>query len=355
MIKSWQAKLLLAFAIILMISSVMKGYSQSLLKNTTDPLPSWNEGEAKRAIMDFVKTSTNKNNPNYIEPSERIAAFDQDGTLWVEQPMYTQVIFAFEQIIALASKHPEWKTTQPFKAIISHDKAAMAKFTLQDLEKILFTTHSGMSVTEFENTVKNWLHTAKNPRWQRPYTELVYLPMLEVLTYLRANGFKTYIVTGGGQDFVRVYAQEVYGIPPEQVIGSAVKTNFITATATPELVKSKTLLLNNNYAGKPENIYLFIGKKSRAAFGNSTGDQQMLEYTQTSPGAHLMLLIHHDDAEREYSYGANSKVGTFSPALMSEANKNAWTVVSMKNDWRQIFAFENRRNLPSYHDAKEAA
>lgn len=307
----------------------------------SDPLTAWNEGPAKQAIINFVKASTDKSNPNYIPPSERIATFDQDGTTWVEYPMYTQVIFAFDRVKSLAPQHPEWKATQPFKAILKNDKKAIAKFTNKDLEKIVMATHTGMTVESFTKIVKNWLLHAKDTRWHRRYTELVYQPMLEVMKYLRAHGFKTYIVTGGGQDFVRAYSFEVYGIPPEQIIGSALEMQYqYDADGKSVLLRVPKLLLNDNFSGKPEDIYLFVGRRPAAAFGNSTGDQQMLEYTQIKNRPGLKLLVHHDDGKREYAYGPNSKVGTFSKALLQEAQKQNWIVVSMKKDWRKIFGFE---------------
>lgn len=310
--------------------------AHTIAASTNDPLSSWNEGPAKKAILDFVQTTTDKQNPQYIPPEQRIAAFDQDGTLWVEQPIYTQVIFALDRVIALAPKHPEWKNIEPFKSIIARDKTAIAKFTMKDLEKIVMVTHTGMTVEAFHQMVKDWIDKAKNPRWNRKYTDLVYQPMLEVMNLLRTNGYKTYIVTGGGQDFVRVFADKVYGVPPEQVIGSALDTKYSNGV----LMRTPKLLLNNDMSGKPEDIYLFLGRHPQAAFGNSIGDQQMLEYTQAGKGAALMMLVHHDDAEREYAYGAKSKVGTFSDALMAEANKHGWYVISMKNDWKRIFQFD---------------
>ncbi len=306
----------------------------------TDPLPSWNNGTVKNSILDFVRVTTDKTNPHYVLPVERIATFDQDGTTWVEQPMYAQVVFALDRVVELAPQHPEWQTTEPFKSILTHDKAAMATFTKQDLERIVVATHTGITVEAFQTAVQHWLATAKHPRWNRPYTELVYQPMLELIHLLQAHGYKIYIVTGGGQDFVRAYALKVYGIPPEQIIGSTFQTHYsFDKQKKGILSKTMKLLLNDNYSGKPEDIYLFIGHRPYAAFGNSTGDQQMLEYTQ-SGGPHLMLLVHHDDAKREYSYGSQSKIGTFSDALMTEAKQNNWLVVSMKNDWKRIFKFE---------------
>ena len=307
----------------------------------TDPLPSWNDGPAKQAIVEFVRVTTDKASPKFVPPEDRVATFDNDGTLWVEQPIYTQVTFAIDRVVALAPTHPEWKEQQPFKAILTRDREAMAKLTLQDIEKIIAVTHSGMTVEAFAGIVKEWAAGAKHPRFKRPYPELIYQPMLEVMKYLRDSGYRTYIVTGGGQEFVRAIAQPVYGVPPEQVIGSAGQTKYGYAKdGRPTLVKIPKVLLVDDKAGKPEAINLMIGRRPYAAFGNSSGDQQMLEWTQAGDGARLMVLVHHDDATREYAYGAASKIGTFPDALMAEARKRGWVVISMKSDWKRIFAFE---------------
>jgi phosphoserine phosphatase len=321
------------------------------LVRAQDPLPSWNEGPAKQAIVKFVKDTTTQGNPQFVSPEERVATFDQDGTLWVEHPMYTQVMYCLEKVPALVKAKPELAKVAPFNTVLEllhGDRAAMEKLTLPDLEKIGFATITGMPVETFQAEVKQWLAEAKHPRWKKPYTELTYLPMQEVLKYLRANGYKTYIVTGGGQDFVRVYAEQTYGIPPEQVVGTALGTKYGYAKdGKPFLTKEPKLVLNDNDAGKPEGIHLMIGRRPHIAFGNSTGDQQMLEYTKAGDGARLSLLVLHDDAEREYAYGpANglpeTKVGTFTQALYDEAKKNGWTVISMKDDWKVIFPFENK-------------
>ena len=308
----------------------------------SDPLPSWNDGAAKKAITDFVQvTTTDKASPKFVPPEARIATFDQDGTTWVEKPMYTQVMYCLERVPAVVKAKSELKNVEPFKTVLSGHRAAMAKFTMQDLMKIVAATLTGMTVDEFNAEVKNWLETAKDKRWKRPYTELVYQPMLEVMKFFRANGYKTYFATGGGQDFVRVYSEQVYGIPPEQVVGSAGAVQFsYNKDGKPILTKVPKLLLNDDKAGKPEGIHLMIGRRPYAAFGNSIGDRQMLEYTQAGDGARLMMLVHHDDAVREYAYGPKSKVGTFTDALMAEAKKKGWTVISMKNDWKKIFAWE---------------
>jgi len=311
-----------------------------------DPLPSWNDGPAKQAIVAFVTATTTEGGPSFVPPVERIATFDQDGTLWVEHPMYTQVTYCFDRLAAVAKAKPELANVEPFKTVLSGNREAIAKLSMDDLFKVLAVTLTGMSVDEFRAEAKKWLETARDARWKRPYTELTYLPMKEVLEYLRANGYKTYIVTGGGQDFVRVYAEEVYGIPPEQVVGTVGGTKYgYDKSGKPFLTKEPRLLLNDNDAGKPEGIHLMIGRRPYAAFGNSTGDRQMLEYTKAGGGARLAMLLLHDDAKREYAYGPaqglpNTKVGTFTPALYDEAKRQGWIVISMKDDWRRVFAFE---------------
>jgi phosphoglycolate phosphatase-like HAD superfamily hydrolase len=307
----------------------------------TDPLASWNDGAAKQAIVALVKETTDQSGPKYVPPAERIAVFDQDGTTWVEQPMYTQVMFALHQVGVMAAKDPKLEDVEPFKTVLSGDQAAIAKLSLPDLEKILAATHTGMTVEVFWKNVQDWITTAKHPRFQRLYTELVYQPMLEVMKYLRDNGYRTYIVTGGGQDFVRVYSDRVYGVPPEQVVGTAADTQFgYDKDGNAILTKVPKVLLIDDKTGKPVGIHFVIGRRPVAAFGNSTGDQQMLEYTQTGGGARLMMLVHHDDAAREYAYGPASKVGTFSDALAAEAKRRGWVVISMKNDWKRIFSWE---------------
>ena len=310
-------------------------------------LPSWNDGPAKQAIVAFVKaTTTNIGSPKFVPFEERIATFDQDGTLWVEHPMYTFMTYALEQVPALANAKPGLKEVEPFKTVLSGNREAMAKFTTHDLEEILGAALTGMTVDEFKAEVQTWLTTAKHPRWNRPYTELAYQPMIEVLQYLRANDYKTYIVTGGGQDFARMGSEKTYGIPPEQVVGTASATKYgYDKDGRPILTKEPKLTLFDDFGGKPEGIHMMIGRRPYAAFGNSTGDQQMLEYTSAGDGARLMMLVLHDDAEREYAYGPaqglpDTKVGTFTQALYDEAKKDGWTVISMKNDWKRIFAFE---------------
>lgn len=327
-------------------SATTAGQSVANTAAVANPLPSWNEGSAKQTIIDFVKTTTDRNNPKFVPPEDRIATFDQDGTTWVEQPIYSQVLFAFDRVAEMAPQHPEWKTKMPFKAIVTGDKEAIEKFTLKDIEVIAMATHTGMTAEAFGPIVKDWWAKAKHPRFDRPYSEMVYQPMIEVMKYLRDNGYRTYIVTGGGQDFVRTYALPVYGIPPEQVVGSALDTQYAyNKEGQGILMRDPKLLLNNNGAGKAEDIYLFIGKRPHAAFGNTDGDRQMLEYTQAGMGASLEMLVLHDDAPREYAYGPaqglpDTKVGTFPQTLYDEAKAKGWTVISMKNDWKQIFSWE---------------
>jgi phosphoglycolate phosphatase-like HAD superfamily hydrolase len=294
--------------------------------------------------LKFVKEATDPKGPQFIPVRERIATFDQDGTLWPEHPLYVEGVFALERVHELASQHPEWKTTEPFRSVLADDAQAIAKFDEAEWEKIVAATHAGMSTVAFAELVKAWLAAAKHPRFHRPYTELAYVPMLEVMKLLRANGFKTFIVTGGGQEFVRAYSDRVYGIPSEQVIGSSLLTKYAKGDK-PALVREPREFFIDDHAGKPVGINLFIGKRPRAAFGNSTGDTEMLEWTQATPGAHLMMLVLHDDAEREYAYGPASglpdtKVGTFSASLMDEAKVNGWPVISIKRDWKRIFGFQ---------------
>jgi len=338
-------RILLSALPLLPMPALLPG-TAAMAQDTGSQLASWNDGPAKQAIIDFVRATTDASSSKFVPPQERIATFDQDGTLWVEHPMYTQVIYCLDRVPAVVAQKPQFKNREPFKTVLSGDREAMAKLSLPELEEILIATLTGMPVEVFEAEAKKWIETAKHPRWGRLYTELTYQPMLEVLQYLRANGYKTYIVTGGGQDFVRVSSQQLYGIPPEQVVGTASGTKYgYGEDGKPFLTKEPKLLLNDNNAGKPEGIHLEIGRRPRAAFGNSTGDRQMLEYTGAGDGARLMMLLLHDDAQREYAYGPaqglpDTKVGTFTQALYDEAKKDGWTVISMKNDWKRIFAFD---------------
>ncbi|HEY6372550.1 MAG TPA: HAD family hydrolase, partial [Candidatus Sulfotelmatobacter sp.] len=303
-------------------------------------------GAAKQAIIDFVRATTEPSSQKFVPPEERIATFDQDGTLWVEHPMYTFMTYCFERVPTLVKDKPGLKDAEPFKTVLSGNREEMAKLTTPDLEKILGATLTGMTVEQFKAEVTKWLETARHPRWDKPYTELFYQPMLEVLRFLRGNGYRTYMVTGGGQDFARMGSEKVYGIPPEQVVGTASATKYdYDKDGKPILIKEPKLTLFDDFGGKPEGIHLMIGRRPYAAFGNSTGDQQMLEYTGAGDGARLMMLVLHDDAQREYAYGPaqglpDTKVGTFTQALYDEAKKDGWTVISMKNDWKKIFAFD---------------
>ena len=330
-----------AFAAAMFSPPVLNRYA-----NAQSPaLASWNDGPAKQAIVSFVKEVTDASGTKYVEPPDRIATFDQDGTLWVEHPLYTQAMFAMARVHDLAPQHPEWKQGDPFKAVLANDLAAMAKFSESDWEIILAATHAGMTTEAFRQLVKQWLATARDPRFHQPYTALVYQPMLEVMDYLRANGFKTHIVTGGGQEFVRVYSQIVYAIPPEQIVGSSILTKYEYQDGKPVLMREPKVFFIDDNVGKPVGINLFIGKRPYAAFGNSVGDQQMLEWTQAGDGARLTMLVLHDDPAREYAYGPASdlpdtKVGTFTQALYDEAKSKGWNVISMKNDWKRIFTFD---------------
>ncbi|MCB1148909.1 MAG: haloacid dehalogenase-like hydrolase [Chlamydiia bacterium] len=290
--------------------------SMSFCSAAGDPLPSWNEGCVKKRLIAFVEESSDPKSQRFIPIESRIATFDQDGTLWVEKPFYAQLAFSLDTV----ADHPEWNEN----------------WTLQDIEKVINAAHSGMSVTEFQQKVQNWLATAKHPRFKRPYTELVYQPMLELIDYLRKNDYKIYITSGGGQEFIRVYSEKVYGIPIDRVIGTAGKLQYTKVNSKPELMKLPELLFLDDKSGKPEAIQLFIGKRPVAAFGNSDGDREMLEWSQTLNNS-LQLLIHHDDAEREYAYDTDSKIGRFSTALKEEALKNNWLIISMKKDWNRIF------------------
>jgi len=306
-----------------------------------DPLPSWNDGKAKQSIVNFVTKVTKAGSPDFVPAPQRIATFDNDGTLWAEQPVYFQLLFAIDHVKALAPQHPEWQTQEPFASLLKGDLKGVMAGGEKALLEIVMATHAGMTTEEFEKTVKDWLATARHPKTGKLYTEMVYQPMLEVLTYLRANGFKTFIVSGGGIEFMRPWTEKVYGVPPEQVVGSSIKTQWEVRSGKPALVRLPEINFIDDKTGKPVGINAHIGRRPIAAFGNSDGDQQMLEWTQAGSGARLMMLVHHDDAKREWAYGPESKIGTFSDALMAEANQRGWTVISMKNDWKKVFAFDN--------------
>ncbi len=303
-----------------------------------DPLPSWNDGKAKQSILDFVAAVTREGSPDFVPAPQRIATFDNDGTLWVEQPMYTQLAFALDRVKALAPMHPEWANQQPFKAVLDGDMKALAAAGEHGLIELVMASHSGMTTEEFERIVKDWISTARHPRFKRPYTELVYQPMLEVLAYLRANGFKTFIVSGGGIEFMRPWSEQIYGVPPEQVVGSSIKTRFQMRQGIPELFRLPEVNFVDDGAGKPVGINEHIGRRPIAAFGNSDGDLQMLQWATKTGGRRFGLIVHHTDREREYAYDRESHFGHLDKALDAAA-LNDWTVVSMKDDWKRIFAF----------------
>jgi phosphoserine phosphatase len=301
-----------------------------------DLLPSWNDGPTKNRILEFVAAVTDKTSKDYVEPAERIATFDNDGTLWVEYPMYTQVLFAFDRVKTLAPQHPEWKTKQPFKALLAGDMKTVGASGMKGLMEIIIATHSGMIAAEFEQEVSNWLATNKQSKFNRLYTELIYQPQLELLNYLRANGFKTFIVSGGGIAFMRPISEKTYGIPPEQVVGSSVVTEFKVKDGKPTLVRMPKIDFINDKAGKPVGIYQHIGRRPILAFGNSDSDMQMIEYTLAGEGRRLGLFVHHTDADREYAYDRKSHVGTLDKAL-DQADANGWIIVDMKKDWKKVF------------------
>jgi haloacid dehalogenase-like hydrolase len=301
-----------------------------------DPLPSWNESTAKKAILDFVARTTQLGGLDFVPAAERIATFDNDGTLWVEQPVYTQFAFALDRVRALAPKHPEWQNQEPFKDILAGDMKAFESTGEKGLTEMVMATHAGMTTAEFEKIVRDWMATARHPRFHRLYTECVYQPMLELLAYLRGNGFRTYLVSGGGVEFMRPWTERVYGVPPEQVIGSSIKTRYEIRDGQPVLMRLPEVNFIDDKGGKPVGINETIGRRPIAAFGNSDSDQQMLEWTAAGRGARLMLLVHHTDAVREYAYDRNSSIGRLDTAL-DEAIAKGWTIVDMKRDWKTIF------------------
>jgi hypothetical protein len=302
-------------------------------------LHSWNDGSAKQSILNFVAAVTREGSPDFVPPADRIATFDNDGTLWVEQPMYTQMAFAFDRLKALASINPEWKDTQPFKAALEGDMKTLAATGERGLIALLMATHPGMTAIEFHNIVVDWIITARDPRFKRPYTELAYQPMVELLAFLRANGFKTFIISGGGIEFMRPWAERVYGVPPEQVVGSSIKTRFQMRDGRPELFRLPEMHFVDDNAGKPVGINHYIGRRPIAAFGNSDGDLEMLQWTTMVDGHRLGLIVHHTDAEREYAYDRDTAFGRLEKALDAAAT-HKWTVVDMKSDWKRIFAFD---------------
>jgi len=322
--------------------SILLGPARHILKQAeaqTEPLPSWNDGASRRAITDFVARVTQQGGPDFVPPDERIATFDNDGTLWVEHPMYVQLAFALDRVKALVPTHPEWKDTQPFKAALEGDMKTLAASGDHGLAELIMATHAGMTTEEFQKIVTDWLATARDPRFKRPYTALSYQPMIELLAYLRGNGFKTFIVSGGGIEFMRPWTERVYGVPPEQVVGSSIKTKFQMRDGRPELFRLPEVNFIDDGAGKPVGINEFIGRRPIAAFGNSDGDLEMLQWTTMTGGARLGLIVHHTDAEREYAYDRDTPFGRLDKAL-DVAAMNHWVVVDMKNDWKRIFAAE---------------
>lgn len=326
---------------LIMTLMLAMAFTQLPSAHAGDALPSWQKGKAKQSIIDFVKRVTRKGAPDFVKPSERIAVFDNDGTLWIEQPMYVQLAFALDRVKAMAPRHPEWRTQAPFDAALAGDlKAVMAGGTKALLELVM-VSHAGMTTDNFAATVMDWLQTARHARFDSPYTDLVYQPMLEVLDYLRANGFKTYIVSGGGIEFMRPWTESVYGIPPEQVVGSSVKTRFEIKDGVPAIMRLPELNFIDDKEGKPVGINLHIGRRPIAAFGNSDGDLAMLQWTAAGKGPHFCLYVHHTDSAREWAYDRESHIGKLDKGL-DEARANGWTVVDMKTDWKRVFRFEKK-------------
>ena len=311
----------------------------SLPALAADPLPSWNEGPNKKQIIEFVQAVTAEGSKDYVKPAERIAVFDNDGTLWTEQPAYFEVLFAFDEVKRLAPQHPEWKTTQPFQAVLEGDHKALAAAGMDGLLKIIGATHTGVSTEAFIDNARNWLKQARHPKTGKPFDQMIYQPMLEMLDYLRSQQFKTYIVSGGDTAFMRAFAEEVYGVPPEQVIGSNFVTQFQLKDGKPQVLRTAKLAHNDDGPGKPESIDAIIGRRPILAFGNSDGDLQMLQWTAAGPGKRLMGLVHHTDAQREWAYDRNSQVGRLDKALDLAKQQN-WTVVDMASDWGRIYPFD---------------
>ncbi|MFC2016002.1 HAD family hydrolase [Chloroflexota bacterium] len=312
-----------------------------MTKNRTeaDPLPSWHEGPSKESILRFVEAVTAEGGPEFVPPLDRIAVFDNDGTLWSEKPLYFQVAFALDRVKALAPQHPEWQEQEPFRAVLDGDMAGALKGGMKAILDILVATHGGDTTGEFEQVVSDWIASERHPRTGRLYTEMVYQPMLELLDYLRANDFRTYIVSGGGIEFMRAWVEDVYGIPPEQVIGSSIETKFEMRESGPVLVRTPKVDFVDDNEGKPVGIHKFIGRRPILAFGNSDGDHQMLQWTAAGEGARLMGLVHHTDADREWAYDRESPVGRLDRAL-DEAREKGWTVVDMKHEWRVVYPWE---------------
>jgi len=331
-----QARRALLFAL---AAIVIFGWLGRAADAQPDPLPSWNDGAVKTSITDFVARVTNRDGKDFVPPEQRIATFDNDGTLWVEQPIYTQIVFAMDRVRDMAAANPAWKAKQPFKAVLDRDIKALAALGETGFLKIMAATHTGITTDEFSRYVADWFAKARHPRFDQPYTALTYQPMLELMTYLRANGFKTFIVSGGGVEFMRVVTEPIYGIPPEQIVGSSGVVRFqLRPDGTPVLLKDAKIDFVDDGPGKPVGINRFIGRRPIFAYGNSDGDQQMLEWTAAGTGARFMGIVHHDDAEREYAYDRKSSVGHLDKAL-DEGTRRGWAITSMKKDWKRIFAF----------------
>jgi phosphoserine phosphatase len=322
-----------------MLAAAAGGLTATTVQAQSDPLASWSEGTTKKSVTDFVTRVTTQGGPDFVPAAQRIATFDNDGTLWVEQPMYVQLAFVLDRVKALAAQNPDWKDKQPYKAVLDGDIRAMTASGEKGLVELMAATHAGMTTDEFHKIVSDWLATARDPRFRRPYLELVYQPMLELLGYLRANGFKTFIVSGGGIEFMRPWAERVYGIPPEQVVGSSIKTRFEMRDGRPVLFRLPEINFIDDKAGKPIGINEHIGRRPIAAFGNSDGDLEMLQWTTMGGGPRLGLIVHHTDAEREYAYDRQSHFGRLDKALDVAAD-NKWTVVDMKRDWKRVFPFQ---------------
>jgi phosphoglycolate phosphatase-like HAD superfamily hydrolase len=320
-------------AAIALVALLVAGFACS------QPLPSWNDGPAKQAIVKFVTDVTTPGAPTFVATEDRIAVFDNDGTLWAEQPMYFQFAFMLDQVKAAAPKHPEWKTNPAFKALVAHDQKALAAMGLKPLLQLLATANSGMTTAAYDQTIRDWLASARHPKFNRPYTDLVYVPMQELLAYLRANGFKTFIVSGGSVEFMRPWAEKAYGIPPEQVVGTISQTKFAIVDGKPVLMRLPKIDFVDDGPGKPVGIDRSIGRQPIFAFGNSDGDWQMLQWTAAGDGPRFMGLVHHTDADREYAYDRQSKIGKLDKAW-DDAVKNGWTVVDMTQDWSKVFAFQ---------------
>jgi len=325
-----------AFAGLLLAVSTLPALARS-----ADALPSWNDGASKARIVSFVQDVTDPTSRRYVPPAERIAVFDNDGTLWTEQPMYFQLAFILDRVKALAPQHPEWQTTEPFRSVLAGDMAGVAAAGEHGLMQLMAATHAGMTSEQFRSIVAEWLATARHPSFKRPYTELTYAPMKELLAYLRANGFKTFIVSGGGVEFLRVFSERVYGVPPEQVVGSSIRTKYEVRDGKPAIVRLPEIEFIDDAAGKPVGINRYIGRRPILAFGNSDGDFEMLEYTTSASGPRLGLIVRHDDAEREYAYDRKSSVGRLDRGL-DEAGARGWVIVSMKSDWRRIYDASSR-------------